>query len=738
MSKSHEISQDLLSRLENLFKQKLLSENTFYRQQAEISQTFNKSKKGKSDQQILFNSTAILYYYQLLLFKQKLENKISSTEKKIQLTAKEYNSKQLSEADSISSFEELVRNQNSLKKINKIIQDQLPNLPYSPRRSSEDIDLILRIVEPLTSHLSLDQLKKLFMNNFLHNERNSAKLNKMLNLKIKDTMLDSEEYQLFSSNFLNELSNLVDTAISPELININFENKIIPKFEKYFKQFKSVQLSPKHSIPWPETLTDKNRQNYLFNKKDKELSQVTIPIKTPEIPTDRDSESTITIEPPQKTEIERNLWDMIGSIFIDPVNKGLGYAGIPVTWKDGHIYQACHVEKELESDYTDALFRESQSLRILGISDSTESRRERLREEIANTLDIPLEVALFPTIVREYLGRRNIEVNMAFKDQLLRKEYYLIDKLNLDPQNRQIMVMDELEPAYELTGSVQFSSPPSGLKDFKSQQYKLNLWDATTIGQILTEVRLFSLGYHLIIELDFPSEAFLSSFLPKIRSFQTTPGQPSLWELRFQISKKIDVFEGEALLPHNLWSFINSEKVPILPFDVYLAYIAIIPSGGIETRSTTNELMVKRGITPQLFSEYLLKDLYYTVKDNQIQKGLTIGITLNEEHFPEIIYCSLSSVEILKRMNRDSSIQAQKRLKKRIKKALGVEESKAFHPRNLIVYLLFYSAQFSVLIDFGQYRAVVDWLSSTFDFHYLSLELIKEINHESREILINA
>lgn len=728
--------EELINHLEKLFESKIVSEDSFTEQHRNISQlqveltpnklTFNESLP------IFSLPIGLIYNFQLNLYYNKLKSKIKDVNDKIIKNTKNN--------DISRDSNKLIEQKKSLVKIKTHIQEQLPNLPYSPERSANDFNTILNFLTQY-SQMSSDKLKKLVFSHYLDNERNSSKIKKLLRSKenlvfSKNITYSSQEFLSFAKIILKDLDQrLKISTIAKEEINAEFENNLIPIFENFFKKFRtSDSLRFKETLLWPETLTDKNTKIYA-EKKD-----LTLPIETP--PNLEGSLSSNTI---QQDDIKTNVWDMIGAIFIDHNHNGIGFAGLPIYWK-GKIFLTAIIEKELASDYTDALFRESQSLRILGISDTTNTRRKLLRTEIANTLDVPLNLALYPTIVRDYLGKRNIEVDLVFKDQMLRKEYYSIEHLIWNPNNKQIILNKNAKHSTEITASKErytiFTSPPISKAISISSKPKVNLWDSSIIGSLISEMRLPIIGYHLVVEHDFPTESFLISFLPKIRSYNTFQSNIQ-WQLRFQISKKIDVFEGEALLPHNLWKFINSEKIPIMPFDVRIAFIAIVLSAGIHNElynksATSSEVILKRGINPEPLFEYLTKIQHFNIMIENKKMGKVVGIYLNETtSIPELIYCPLNTSDILNRMKRDSSLKAQTRLKKRIINALKVKESEAFYPRNLIVYLLFYSAQFNVLIDFEDYKAVNNWLATNFNLKFSSFPLINKIDTTKQEIYLS-
>jgi len=219
----------------------------------------------------------------------------------------------------------------------------------------------------------------------------------------------------------------------------------------------------------------------------------------------------------------------------------------PVEDKAGKVFFPVDIEIGIELDQSDMLFREIQSLRITGISDTSKSRQDRLKEEISDFLNVPSNISLNPTIIKEYLAKRDLtDQPIVFKEKLLRTEYYPFDKVSLIPEKDQWAILkDKTKPRYHINLEKKVSSDIFKW-DESLQRKKLSLWTEETIGTVVNQFSQNN-DYNLLIEYDFPSKFFLEKLIPKIRGYDPKH-QDELWYLRFFVSKSC----GSLSSPRNL------------------------------------------------------------------------------------------------------------------------------------------------------------------------------------------
>jgi hypothetical protein len=203
--------------------------------------------------------------------------------------------------------------------------------------------------------------------------------------------------------------------------------------------------------------------------------------------------------------------------------------------------------------------------------------------------------------------------------------------------------------------------------------------------------------------------------------------------LHFTISKALDIFEAEALLISNIWKYIWREKIPVSPFDLQSAFLAYVPSGAINKETITNEsIQLSRGIEQKSIDE-ITNNLPYTIISEQkltIGKAISIILDPNDKQM-YLIYCNITEIDILKKLNRDYSQNSLVKLGKRVSKALALATDKLdilLHPRYLLTYALFYSIQFDVQINFNNFYEVINWLMVEFEMKRIPISNIKDID----------
>ncbi|MBA7679564.1 hypothetical protein ES703_87862 [subsurface metagenome] len=131
-------------------------------------------------------------------------------------------------------------------------------------------------------------------------------------------------------------------------------------------------------------------------------------------------------------------WSFVGSILLSETGKPLGVCGEPIVASNGEIFLGCFKEDNIDLEKSDQIFRE-MSMILKGASDSSIARKQLLKQEIAQTLRIPPELALKPTFIREYFGKKNIvSLKLPIELELSLKaiDYYSFNSLALNNDQR--------------------------------------------------------------------------------------------------------------------------------------------------------------------------------------------------------------------------------------------------------------------------------------------------------------
>ncbi|MHA2233534.1 MAG: hypothetical protein ACXAB4_13715, partial [Candidatus Hodarchaeales archaeon] len=398
-------------------------------------------------------------------------------------------------------------------------------------------------------------------------------------------------------------------------------------------------------------------------------------------------------------------WSFAGSILLASTDKLIGICTEPFTASNGEIYLRCIEEEDIDLEKSDQIFRE-MSMILKGASDSSLARKEILRKEIAETLKFSPQLALKPTFVREYFGKKHvvalklpIELDLAVKSI----KHYLYESL----------IMDEVQGVAKLisgSGTTDIEGrlvPSSWRGEIPEQGLPIKRFDGSSLGVVRSLFTSVSFGTFIVAEIDKPSPDLCTEIHQQVggssSGFSKSPGA---WSLRFLIARRLDgVFEGEALLYWNVWKYIWQEQVPILPWDLRMDYVGLIPAGavaGIEN----SEMYLKRRIEPHQIPVAIPFSDNSKVLLNGRRIGRFVGYDLDENGMPCILVSSKSTGEILAGVGRDTSENYVRRFGARISKALGIPVEQSMSPGAIVRYLLF----FVRLVDVPTYAEAMAWL----------------------------
>ena len=634
------------------------------------------------------------------------------------------------------------------------------NIPYSDSRNFDEISSLINFLKKKKIILDDSTFKKQLLDHFANYEKNIQRITKIRNQE--KLFISNDNYRSQLNRFLDQIISESQKKIELTELNPKLEESILTLFEQKFSNYTKKLNYTIENIEWDETLIDRARNKLYFpssqleakntsdekiidnNFQDKSIEsniQKTtnligtseIKLKSTILPSETLNNDKLTAPSPIKKESDLRPSDLVGKILVNISKEdfeGIGILKWPVVDPSGKVYFPVDIEIGIEMDQSDALFREIQSLRITGVSDTSQSRQDRLKEEISDFLNIPENLSLNPSFIKEYLAKRDVfDQNLLFKEKLLRTEYYPFDKISIVPEkNDWVVTQTKIKPRYSLKIDKIYPSEMQK-QDKRLQKKKLSIWTEESIGIVSNQIVLNE-SYYLLIEYDFPTQIFLEKLIPKIRGYDPNKLN-ELWYLRFFVSKKIDVFEGEALLYWNLWKFIWNEKIPILPFDIRSAFLGIIPSQAVY--QITDSVTLKRNQRPQpILNEESLSYFMKIVKNGK-ELGKVVGTTLNEiTKELEILYSDLTPEDLFKKLDKDpSNID---KLFNRIRRALNLKEDETKTPKAIITYLTFYSAQFATFEDLSQFLIIQNWLINTFSLKRILYQEIKIIDYENETI----
>lgn len=413
-------------------------------------------------------------------------------------------------------------------------------------------------------------------------------------------------------------------------------------------------------------------------------------------------------------------WSFAGNILLNSDNQPIGVCAEPLVTSNGEIYLKCIKEEDIGLEESDQIFRE-MSMILKGASDSSIARKEVLRQEITETLKIPPQLALRPTFVREYFGSKHvvtlklpIDLDLAVKSI----EHYRYDSLAVNDVPG-IAKLVSGSGTKDLEGTL---APSSWNWDMPEQGAPIKRFDGVNLGVVRNLFKTDSFGTYIVAEFDKPSLDLCTEIHQHTGGSADFSKSPGIWSLRFLIARRLDgVFEGEALLYWNVWKFLYEEKVPILPWDLRMDYIGLVPAGavaGIEN----SEIFLKRRIEPHVISIAIPLLENSTVFLNSRNIGRFVGYDLGDNGIPSILVSCKSTKEILAGIGRDTSDDYVRRLGARISKALGMPVDLAMSPGAIARYLLF----FVRLVDVPTFTGAMNWLQEHLGLQSFNLGQIEK------------
>ncbi|MHA2270724.1 MAG: hypothetical protein ACXACI_02610 [Candidatus Hodarchaeales archaeon] len=438
------------------------------------------------------------------------------------------------------------------------------------------------------------------------------------------------------------------------------------------------------------------------------------------------NETLSEVSPPkesiQEDMVEETIgpWSFVGNILLSSDNQPIGVCAEPLVTPNGEVYLKCIKEEDVGLEESDQIFRE-MSMILKGASDSSIARKEVLRQEITETLKIPSQLALRPTFVREYFGSKHvvalklpIDLDLAVKSI----EYYRYDSLAANDAPG-IAKLVSGSGTKDLEGTL---APSSWNWDMPEQGAAIKRFDGENLGVVRNLFKTSSFGTYVVVEFDKPSLDLCTEIHQHTGGSADFSKGPGIWSLRFLIARRLDgVFEGEALLYWNVWKFLYEEKVPILPWDLRMDYIGLVPAGavvGIEN----SEISLKRRIEPHAISNTIPLLENSTVFLNSRNIGRLVGYDLDDNGIPSILVSCKSTKEILAGIGRDTSDDYVRRLGARISKALGIPADLAMSPGAIARYLLF----FVRLVDVPTFTGAMNWLKEHLGLQSFNLGQIEK------------
>ncbi|MFX0172278.1 MAG: hypothetical protein ACFE9L_10180 [Candidatus Hodarchaeota archaeon] len=375
---------------------------------------------------------------------------------------------------------------------------------------------------------------------------------------------------------------------------------------------------------------------------------------------------TISIQ----TQQSFSIWDVVGKVVFNHNNNPIGLLRSPIVVK-GTVFLPVVTEKPLSISILKEKYREILKQVDLDLKVTT---TQEIKTIIANSLGVPTNFALQPSIFNQWLGNIGDERIIPAKPQL--SKVYFIETTTIEDLSSDHLVVKN-EDLKQI--SVPAWIPVRGEAVIDSVQVNEEIigMAGSSFGSINGIMYDTPFGQSFVIKREVPPSYILTLFLEGL-------GIQNFSELRFTIAKKLNIGEGESFSAENLWSINNQERLLISPHEIATSYYSVLPSSAF---TYTNKLRAKIGVyfhsVPETFRYLIGKSI---IKKNE-EKGMIYGYSVSNGNF-YILWAPKSSIDIIKELGRKSSERYVNRFKRRMSLALGVSYKESSWPSNLARYFL--------------------------------------------------
>jgi len=703
----------------------------------------------------------MVVYFISLIYREQLENTIKKLDEDVSSLAKRFDKGELAVEDVRSKMEMAVKTKNHLEAMLTTLDNKNPDY----LKEYNNYEIIKEQITDLVSEPMLDQVTK------------NAKLSQLKD-EMKTCLLSSQKFLMktislmdYIDNFFPELKN--DLNLTSDLVsNVrnsidSVENKlnerfiipikvnldgdlmilvnILPAFSNVISNF---DLKYESELVFPDTYISSKRE-----KIDEKLQTRTIIPITNEPVTEVEKGATIEVTNDnivaealsitEETELSLEMenveetisaeasisaqpspWTFLGYLVADQSGKIIGSCSFPYYFETEPVI-SYYKEKPLPDTFLEALSKEIFSPDEK--PDSPDKLKESIINHISRALDIIPTENLLPSVVLEYCGLANIDLedNTPLEPLMGDLDYaYLFD---IEIGDNKILKKIGEDLSEEESSSLVFFPPPETRIGGNILDFVVALYDKTSSG-IVKQVVSNNIGHLLVIERDVPPVEFVRKML-KI-SHQAARSDP-YFRLQSVVARKIDTFEGESLLYWNLWKYCWLEKIPVMPWELFQEFVAFVPAIAVNSVDfNTKNIRLKRG-TLLNDMKTIFPDLSnYSTKTQNEEEGNVLGISITENGKLEVLWCAIDADEIIKRMRKTSSSKA--RLVKRIASALKIKEEKALLPTFLLKYFLYYATfqEFTTIFE------AMSWLCEKFDLRNTPFIDIRRVDFKRKILYI--
>jgi len=386
-------------------------------------------------------------------------------------------------------------------------------------------------------------------------------------------------------------------------------------------------------------------------------------------------------EPPEKLEdipilLNDNdavaVWDIVDKIIINAQKRFIGFTGPPLLQK-GAIMVPILVENDPSQESLDMFF---ETLYPGLFENDSEQRKESLRSEISSFLKIPEYIALLPRYIRNYCAKKNIKCPLK-SEEFKQKIKGIIPFQQIKRENGTIIINEDdinlldSDQRERLAKMKVVPFPISKIEKRNLTKKPLISYLQKHLGIIIEILNHPNLGAILVYETFFPNKKILDQILKNLKTPIKSSYEENLWYVRFEISKKLDLGEGDALKPENLVKFCLLEQIPLTPQEVVSGYLKWVFMGFV-SETMKNCVVLKRNAFQKPIKHAYSLACKQVLDQEEIPLGIAIGIIKEENENGEelLLQYSTKTLEELEEFEEEANEEDEPTILKTLRQSI--------------------------------------------------------------------
>ncbi|MFB0545048.1 MAG: hypothetical protein ACETVN_04985, partial [Asgard group archaeon] len=349
------------------------------------------------------------------------------------------------------------------------------------------------------------------------------------------------------------------------------------------------------------------------------------------------------------------VWDIVDKIIINAQKRFIGFTGPPLLCK-GSVTVPILVENEPSQESLNMFF---ETLYLGSFESDLEQRKEYLRSEISSFLEIPEYIALLPRYIRNYCTEKNIKCPLK-PEEFKQKIKGIITFQQIKRENGAIIVNEDDINLLNTNQREQLAKmkivpfPISKIEERTLTKKPLISHFQKHLGIIIEILNHPNLGAILVYETFFPNKKILDQILKNLEKPMKSSYEENLWYVRFTVSKKLNLGEGDALKPENLAKFCLLEKIPLTTQEVVSGYLKWVFMGFV-SETMKDRVILKRNAFQKPIKHAYPLTCKQVVDQEENTLGTAIGITIEENENGEelLLQYSTKTLEALEKFKEE-------------------------------------------------------------------------------------